>query len=637
MKAHSKMDASYSKLAMRMVDRLFTERQRKILSFLNQKNGQCSVEDLAIHFNISQRSIRNDIKMIQLWCEQNQVEIGFKNSMLTVNALQNDKLKKILANDLTDDVMNSSPLTRQLNISFAILMSDEQLHLHELADEFLLSKSTIASDMKQIAEWFTNLNISLRSGKNGYAVHCSELQRRMAMISVLEWIRFNDQSSKLFDRLHWVNLSHKDLEYSQKWFDEHIHLFQISDFPIYEALLVQLERAKGKNYISDLKKWDECYEGLTSPLFEILKVVMPEQEYQFLELVSQLYSHKIIQNRELENESNIQTRLNQLNEHLGIGSFAQDTKQMLALEMVRLERWQEYGLYRLNPMFPLIYKKYKVIFQLLDKLALEYEETKAIPIHIWTEIVLLLAGEMEAQVKESSKINILLVCPNGSATSFFLEKRLQRHFGNITIVRTLSVENFYQLRHTLTYDLVISTVHLDTDDTVLVIPPLFDERQLEKIYTTIRMVEKDKILSNETIWGLIPTDKIIVKKEIQSIEKLLYEGVHILKQKFVTEEAIQQKMLEVLHQFGLYYEIMPGLIMPHIVSSLVQEVCMSLTCLEKPLSINGKKIYASITFVTPDKHAHIEPLKKLYEYLSKIDDVQEICKQVIERSAIYES
>ena len=87
----------------------------------------------------------------------------------------------------------------------------------------------------------------------------------------------------------------------------------------------------------------------------------------------------------------------------------------------------------------------------------------------------------------------------------------------------------------------------------------------------------------------------------------------------------------------MYFEILPGLIMPHVISKHATRVGISCVCLKNPVSINGKLIFASITLVSPNDEAHIHPIKMLYEVLSNIQNVHEFCTLLEKRRATYES
>lgn len=614
---------------------LFTERQRRILSYLKQH--ATSISELATHYAVSERSIRNDISCIKEWCETYEVQLTVKKSIIALNENDVQKLQVLLnAYDLDD--ASVTPLTRQLHMTLMLLMSEEPLHLHDFAAQFQISKTTASTDMKAVAQWLRKQCIELQSEYAGYAVVCTELQRRVCMITALQWLEENYGSSSPYKKVHWAHLSHKDLQQFEALYKQQARVAH-DDFPLYESLLVQLERVKGGAMIEPLHGPlpTHAVQHFAQQLVSAFGYALYHDELAYVQLMYELYSQSYYEQVPLRIAAQNDRMISNMCDQLGIKQVNADTKYFLHVELARLEKWQSWQLYRYNPIYPKLAETYKVMIQLLDNLRQQTALYAHTPINTWAEIILLIASEFEQQDIFMTRLQAILVCPTGSATSHFLMKRLTHHIPNLCLVQTVSLDVFEEARSALQYDFIISTVMLKTsDEKVMVIPPFFDERQLAQLQQFVQQLEKEKQEQQASLASLIPHETTRVTKRVACMEELLQHGVSMLAHNNIVEPTIIHSFISAYEKFGLYYEILPGIIMPHIMSPLAKTVGISCVMLEEPLRIDDKEIYAAIYLVTPNELAHIQTLKRLYEYLSKIENAAQFCADVREGRELYD-
>lgn len=627
---------------------MLNERQRKLLTYIKQLERPCTVEELSTYFAMSERTIRNDIKLIRLWGEEHQIPIHFKNSHLHIGDEAKPLLKQLLNVREDIDSITNTPLTRQLYIILTLLMTDEYVSLTELAEQFSTSKSTIVTDMKGASEWLKKLQISIISKRHGYFIEVDELRRRLAMINVMEWLEYSYKSSTPYNYIAWMNLSYRDIQYFNLLYKELGHNLVDVDIPLYVSLLVQFERIKNGTQLSESDSFvmsnelsihtNHVYESNTiDNFYEKLNMNISKTESAFIPIISYLYCRNYKDSITVPMSYSTHKLIDHLIEQLGLGEISDETWPFLVNESTRLFEWHRHKLYRFNPLFPITYSKYRIIFNIIENCQQQLVQWSSIPLHMWTEIVLLLAGELELQQHKHSKIRAILVCPSGSATSYFLEKRLQRYFPTIHIVTRMSVEQLMTQQVQMEYDFIISTVLInEMNDRVVVIPPLIDEKQIEILHHFIRKYEQQKLIENDSIYSIIPEDCIQWLKETTSIEQLMIHGSRILQNKGIVNEQVQRELLATYEKFGMYFELMPGLIMPHIISQNVSKVGISCICLKQPLLMNGKQIYTAITLVSPNDKEHVSLLNNLYELLSKTKTVQELNILMEKRKATYE-
>lgn len=623
---------------------MLNERQQKLFTYIRQLNRPVTIEQLASYFTKSERTIRNDLKILQLWGSSQGIPIHVKNSIVHLDeeTIQQLLIQSAIQNG--QESMASSPLTRQLFITLSLLMSDETKTLSDLAVQYHTSKSTVASDMKSVMEWLKPLNIQLNSNKQGYFIEVNELQRRVAMVNCLEWLEHSYMSTESFHTVSWANLSHRNMQQMEQLYQAMMSQLPQSQLPLYAILLVQYERIKHGVEIEGLlfdsisvistKEHVETAQ-LIRQLYQQLGLILSNEELAFTLLMLALYSGNVDQQVKSLNQFCISDYLHQLQIQLSLTSFDHETQSLLDAELNKLLLWQQYGLKMVHPLYLAVQDKYQVIYHVLQQASVIDVKWQEIPMPMWTNMVLLLAGELELQQTQGQKIRAVLVCPNGSATSYFLEKKLQRYFQNIEIVDKRSVEEVQSSSET-DYDIIISTVLMkEKNRRIIVIPPILDEKQLEILRNFIRNVEEKKQMEISQLESIFPNNAIAYMENAKSIEQLLTLGFEILETNGYVQPVVKEELLAAYEKFGLYFEILPGVIMPHVLSPNVNKAGLSCICLKEPFVIHGKEIQTVITLVSPNEKEHVQLLQLLYELVSKTKSGFELNSIIEKRDKTY--
>ena len=623
---------------------MLNERQQKLFTYIRQLNRPVTIEQLASYFTKSERTIRNDLKILQLWGSSQGIPIHVKNSIVHLDeeTIQQLLIRSAIHNG--QDSMASSPLTRQLFITLSLLMSDETKTLSDLAVQYHTSKSTVASDMKSVMEWLKPLNIQLNSNKQGYCIEVNELQRRVAMVNCLEWLEHSYMSTESFHTVSWANLSHRNMQQMEQLYQAMMSQLPQSQLPLYAILLVQYERIKHGVEIEGLlfdsisvistKEHVETAQ-LIRQIYQQLGLILSNEELAFTLLMLALYSGNVDQQVKSLNQFCISDYLHQLQIQLSLTSFDHETQSLLDAELNKLLLWQQYGLKMVHPLYLAVQDKYQVIYHVLQQASVIDVKWQEIPMPMWTNMVLLLAGELELQQTQGQKIRAVLVCPNGSATSYFLEKKLQRYFQNIEIVDKRSVEEVQSSSET-DYDIIISTVLMkEKNRRIIVIPPILDEKQLEILRNFIRNVEEKKQMEISQLESIFPNNAIAYMENAKSIEQLLTLGFEILETNGYVQPVVKEELLAAYEKFGLYFEILPGVIMPHVLSPNVNKAGLSCICLKEPFVIHGKEIQTVITLVSPNEKEHVQLLQLLYELVSKTKSGFELNSIIEKRDKTY--
>lgn len=166
-------------------------RYREILNVILNTDGCVTGNELAKLCNVSIRTIRIDIKEINILLEEYNIKIDSivkKGYYLTESCKkllkENDIIASVWDHEYIEQVPNT-PFERQMYIILKLTMK-EYLSIEELIDNLYVSASTVNNDINSIKKWLKdNLNLSINySLTKGIKLNCGERDKR----NVIGWI-----------------------------------------------------------------------------------------------------------------------------------------------------------------------------------------------------------------------------------------------------------------------------------------------------------------------------------------------------------------------------------------------------------------------------------------------------------------
>lgn len=138
------------------------ERQIAIVKLLMQKE-KASVKDVSNIFNVSARTIRNDLNAINL--DLNRIDISsIKNDRGNLSlSLAPEERKKMLSYFRDQEITFFSPEERILFIIIDFLNYPKQIKIYEEQEKLKVSKSTIDNDIRNIRKYLHQFSLKLNA------------------------------------------------------------------------------------------------------------------------------------------------------------------------------------------------------------------------------------------------------------------------------------------------------------------------------------------------------------------------------------------------------------------------------------------------------------------------------------------
>lgn len=142
----------------------FNQRTIQIFNDLLSSKKLLTIKELAIQYQVSERSIRWDLETIDEYLNRNNLPILSRETKVEIS-LENEgipnKKRESLINELDEGVSDLTPSQRRGWIFIEILLKEQVIDIEYLMDGLKFSRSTILTDIRHLKAELVEKNISL--------------------------------------------------------------------------------------------------------------------------------------------------------------------------------------------------------------------------------------------------------------------------------------------------------------------------------------------------------------------------------------------------------------------------------------------------------------------------------------------
>ena len=521
-----------------------------LLDILHEKED--SLVNYAKLFDVSEQTIRNDIKEINFQLESNNgnkaiyLEDGFLQIPKEVN------LKELFKTYASFQHYHLTLDERRTILALLLVTSHDYVTTYYLSEYLLVSRNTLVSDIEALKKWFVKNNLVLLShiGK-GYKVVGDELDIRSAMTKL---VIFNGLFDYGYDyAMGWENNIFQNLlleiidpdtryqDVSQLLMEaEKEEQLQLSDFSYQEVicyLIIMIERIKFERFIEASDMLEEIRESSKSSFAQtILKKI--EERFAITTttgeldyLISVLRRKSYIKNNGLKIDSiEIQILINEFIFNL---AREMDIKYYLNSDLFDLlENHLKLLIYRLslndsvtNVLFDEIYQSYPEMFEIVKRNLHKIEEYLEVEIqqNELSFIVMYVMAIVENSNHTQSKgqIRLRIVCNSGSGTAQLIKVKLLSAFPQIDVI---SVDSSHVLQKIQPedQDLIVTTVPLQFDQSpVVLVNPILTEQDIIRIQKVLYKIKPRHFIDQEY---LLTKEEAMIEDFLPIIQKYLDAG-----------------------------------------------------------------------------------------------------------------
>lgn len=607
------------------------------------KTPVITVSTLASKLNVSDRTVRNDIKKLNEELRDCAIIEG-KQGKYSLRIFNADHFYEKFAQLIeTDDFLNSS--RNRMDYTFGKLMrSENPLILDELAYEMNIGRTTLVSDIKKLREELEEYGLSI-IGKTskGLMLQGAETDIRKYVLEK-NYSQIYDKyplDSEIVDEISEMFLKYSLEKNVQQSFQKYI--------------ILMLDRFLTGHYIGNLsaeyynltsRQEFQMVNELIDKIADILQVEFPIEEKLFalLPIVGMRTPADIHQMSGIKLDEKIGGLLDkifyqiqqEMEISIEVGKFEEEFSYHLMFMLNRLR----FGVHLVNPLlddlrekYPLAYEMAGVATKVIAKeygMAVNEDERGYLAAYFGVFLT-------EKDLQRRRKVQIAVVYEVGIVTARLIAAQLKRVVG-MSAELTLLADNKVDSYILNQYDIVLTTVKLtvECERPVIQIHEIFDEREI------MQKIEKAKywdqmetsVLDNNwfVMTGLLDESRFFVLDNVETYEEAKFCMVNQLEKQL--DEGFLERLEEREAKGAMIFE--HSVAIPHAVQFASDKILLAIGVSKNPIKYDANRdiqvifllglpeqisdddrllirMYDEIINITQDKEL-LEKMKKVNSY-----------------------
>lgn len=636
------------------------KRQEEILKvLLSESNEYLLVQELADRVGCSEKTIRNDFKVIEEYLERYSDALLIRKPGLGVSLEVKDYDKSSLFNRLyavRQEISYESDEDRVLQIAYSLLMNVKPVTVQELAEQYFVNRATIKKDLDRIENWLEELGLDLIVKQRiGLTVESDERSKRKALAKLSDLIHNQELMNQFIRKqflYHEIEFVMAELKALQKRYATFFTDDTLENLLLHTLIMVRRMKLKQPismskddlNVVRETKEYGWTLDFLTRLEF-VFTIHFTEEEVAYLaiHILGGKFRYQDEWERNKLNVSNpvllqvvshLIERMSRVNEI----DFGEDPFLLEGLQMhlyTTLNRLQ-YNLSVSNPMLHEIKRMYPYMFDMLihelddinKSLSLQIPEEEA------AYLTLHFQAAMERLSDKKVSKNVIIVCHMGIGMSQLLRTKIERKFRHVHVMDCIAKSDLEEyLMKNKKVELIISTIdlpHLKIPHCV--VSPLLERSEESKLEDFMKKldelpsnVNKDFVLLNYTTPFLVFLHQEVEHRYelIERLARSLYEKGYVEKE--YIENAIARDRMSAT-------TIGAGVAIPHGSPKLIKQSVIAVATLKEPLDWGVEKV--SLVFMLAVKSDGKEVTKQLFHELSFISEQPVFVHKLIKETNI---
>lgn len=629
-----------------------SKRQKDILILLSKSKEPVTSSWIAKELGVSDRTIRNEIKLMQ----QNPESVGFQIKSTrglgyTIKIIDAELFSNILneisteENNLAGDFADKD--TRVLYILRRLLLETGFIKLESFTEEMFVSLSTLQNDLKMVKEILYKYNLKLINRPHyGSRVVGDEYMKRLCLSNLL--LERNQEAFLKEDSLQLIDP--KLFKKIKKIIIQKVNKYkiEISDISL-ENLATHIAIACGRiqegfviEELSDLLVDDYPFEKIvaneiTKEVEDFTGLTFPDTEIDYI--IVHLLGTKLLHKKELVEFSKfdeagaiINCMIERLKSELN-WDFSQDREfiQALTLHIRPAMNRLRYKMNIRNPLLNDIKKKYPAAFEgaiIASKCIENYLQMEVVEDEI-AYIALHIGVALERMKLNKKKIKkVLIVCASGVGSAKLLSYRLQNLFSQeLEIIDTI---NYYNLSsYDLSFiDLVISTIPIKED---LGIPVQVVNTFLED--KDINLIKRILSTTQNEIAKYLHPSRIFLQQDLQDKESVIrFLCSELYKQKLVPKDYVNL----VLERESITPTSFGNLVaIPHPMVPVTKETFWTVCTLKNPIHWHEQQMVQFVCLLNIKEDTQTD-LDGMYKKLISIIENRSVVQKIIKSKSVDE-
>lgn len=618
---------------------MLNKRQNQIIDILNNDNNWITGKELAKLLNVSDRTIRSDIDVINKFYDCLLIKSNKRLGYQIDEAL-------LFKQDIeTKELIPQNSHERCVYIIRELLFKSKEINLIALQDQVFVSGYSIDNDIKKIRKMISEYpSLKLIRSKNYISLRGNEADKRKLYKQLL-----TEETHGNFLNLNsiadlWSNFDLLEIKDILEDVCE-LYNYQIReiDFPMIMIHAgVAIERIINRNYINSKTAKHHLNNNIEYQIsYEFFHRVSKTIDIELVEDEVVLFAQLLIGSYQKDDEDeNLDKLLNQIvdavikevKDYFDI-NFSKDKDFKLGLKMhlqLLLER-QQNNVTITNIYLQEIKRKYPLVFEMairageviadICKINVKENELSFLALHL---------GAAYDRVNSIKRYRAVIIIPHNQMLSNMCIDKLKLRFEERMVI--IKRYGFYEetMIKQQEPDLIITTVPLKHNLNIPTVQiTLFVNYEDEsKVFQTLNLLDKQRyhedfvVLVNE----LIRPDLFHVKKQMASSKEVI---------DFLCDELISKNLADERYKEDVFKResvsatsFVNGFAVPHSIEITSKESCISIMILDKPVKWGDFEVKLVLLLAIRDTDSHL--LKIFFDWLSSIVSDSNKFRQLLE-------
>ncbi len=600
-----------------MVGLLLKRHVKLMRLLLLNRDSYLNGTEIADYLNVSNRTVRSDIKYINSEIKDVIISIKGRGYQLNHELYQAEEIESIL-NQYTEK--NGQTL---IKMAYQLLMYKQSVTLEQLSDDFALTKNELIDHLNQIQAWCESYDVVINLVKRkGITVSGNEMDIRNA---ILHLNQLSTNNVKVEDFImNEIPKAHREL--MMQIMEQHLEHYHIQTSKVHiKQLLVHLIIIF-KRIHDTTEQWDINQEALVISR-AIIEDINRKLKYTLSDETAKLFSFFIsyyfdkydLGFKQIFIQSYIERLIYQMNSKVGI-DFMQDAvlRENVYSHFSRTYLRIVKNVYINNPLTEDIKQQYPFVFNALYETVHLLEEDAQL--NLSEDEIAFLALHFQSSIDRNvqDQFNVVITCYYGLGISSLLEAKIQKLNHKINIIDTIKLEDVSTYPFTNT-DILVTThdidmTHLPSNVQVVKVSPLFSEEDAHKFQTILNQ-KQNPVLNND---ALLPIDflSVPIETDIHSTVDIFQHAERLLNQQHAISSGYIESALE-REKFSSTY-IGNGIAIPHGDPTKVFKSHVLMFRLRQDIAWKQHKVHLVFFLSIADKDKQV--MKKIMHSIAKLTE-----------------
>ncbi|EHT9949199.1 transcription antiterminator, partial [Listeria monocytogenes] len=592
---------------MKAVTKMIANREKNIIQFL-MKTGQTRVGTIANHLGLSEKTVSNSLKEIDVFLKDFDMTVVRKPKIGVY--IEGDNKAFAEVSRFLDNQVSPIPSTKEERVIYIfskLLKADDYITIHQLADELYISRSTIEKNMVEVTKMLEKEGITLyKKPSKGMKLLISEREKRALTSKFINnfwgnnWYLKQEGEKVLqaFDTIKadvtgiFPEEGLKEIIAIVQAFSER-HDFAFTDYAFQSIVIhlaIAVERIRAGEYIENVESdpMKDVFDSqrnnteiLVSMLEDRLDIKIPAFEVGYIQLhltaaYNQQHDELLVSVRPKEDDV-----AEFVSTCLAEGNYDKSLLDDLTTHMKSAINRLKLGMHFKNPYLSKIKQNFPQAFEEALYFKAKFEQKYDVQVN--EDETAYIALHFEAYKERSrsfpDQIRVVLVCSTGLGSSRLLAARIKKYFPMITIEKILSVQALMETE--VDVDLVISTIYLELEDIPsIVVSPMMSKADLQQVESQIERTRRKKKKRSQPFVDLIEPKTIFAKLDVATME----DAITQIGDKLVNLGIAQSGIVEsALKREALSFTSFEEMATPHADPALINESHIAIATLKNPV------------------------------------------------------